>query len=84
MKLFYIRFLASAAALSFGLVAIPARADYHIVNTIQIGGDGGWDYLEPDPISRRLYVAHNDHVVVLDMDTFVVTGDIPGHRRLPV
>ncbi len=77
MKLFRLRFLASAAALSFGLAAIPAHADYHIVNTIQVGGDGGWDYLEPDPISRRLYVTHKDHVVVLDMDTLKVTGDIP-------
>jgi DNA-binding beta-propeller fold protein YncE len=77
MKLFRWRFLASAAVLSCGLAAIPAHGDYHIVNAIQVGGDGGWDYLEPDPVSRRLYVTHKDHVVVLDMDTFKVTGDIP-------
>ena len=77
MKLFHTRFLASAVALSFGLAVLPAHADYHIVNTIRIGGDGGWDYLEPDPVSRRLYVTRKDHVVVLDMDTLKVTGDIP-------
>jgi DNA-binding beta-propeller fold protein YncE len=77
MKLFHTRFFAGAAALFLGLASIPAHADYHIVHTIQVGGDSGWDYLEPDPISRRLYVTHKDHVVVLDMDTFKIIGDIP-------
>jgi DNA-binding beta-propeller fold protein YncE len=77
MKLFRTTILARAAALSFGLTVIPAHADYHVVKRIQLGGDGGWDYLEPDFISRRLYITHEDHVVVLDMDTFKVTGDIP-------
>jgi DNA-binding beta-propeller fold protein YncE len=76
MKLFHTRFLAGAAALSFGLATIPAHADYHIVDSIQVGGAGGWDYLEPDPISRRLYVTHADYVVVLDMDTLKVIGEI--------
>jgi hypothetical protein len=81
MNLLYTRFLASAAALSFGLAAIPAHADYHIVKTIRVGGDGGWDYLEPDPVSRRLYVTHEDHIVVLDMDTLKVTGDKQSPRQ---
>jgi DNA-binding beta-propeller fold protein YncE len=69
--------LSIAAALTFGFLASPAHADYHVVASILIGGAGGWDYLEPDPISRRLFVTHQDHVVVLNMDTFKVVGDIP-------
>ncbi len=42
-----------------------------------MGGAGGWDYLEPDPVSRRLYVSHDKHVVVIDMDTLKVVGDVP-------
>jgi DNA-binding beta-propeller fold protein YncE len=57
--------------------AASAHAEYHIVSRIQVGGDGGWDYLEADPIGRRLYVTHRDHVVVLDMDRLEVIGDIP-------
>jgi hypothetical protein len=83
MNLFNTRFLAGGVALSFGLAVLPAHADYHIVNTIRVGGDGGWDYLEPDPVSRRLYVTHKDHVVVLDMDTLKVIGDIPDSRGSP-
>ncbi len=71
------RLLSCAAALSLGLAAISAQADYHIVNKIQVGGAGGWDYLEPDPVSRRLYVSHDKHVVVIDMDTLKVVGDVP-------
>jgi DNA-binding beta-propeller fold protein YncE len=59
------------------LTALPAYAAYHITTTIEVGGDGGWDYLEPDPIERRLYVSHENHVVVIDMDTLKVVGDVP-------
>jgi hypothetical protein len=54
-----------------------AQAGYHIVDKIAVGGEGGWDYLEPDPVGRRLYVTHKDHVVVIDMDKLTVIGDIP-------
>lgn len=60
-----------------GFAAANANADYHIVKSIQVGGEGGWDYLEPDPIGRRLYISHEKHVVVIDMDTLKVVGDVP-------
>jgi DNA-binding beta-propeller fold protein YncE len=63
--------------ISLGFASANANADYHIVSTIQVGGEGGWDYLEPDPVSRRLYVSHEKHVVVIDMDTLKVVGDVP-------
>jgi DNA-binding beta-propeller fold protein YncE len=56
---------------------VAAHAEYHIATSIPIGGEGGWDYLEPDPIGRRLYVSHEKHVVVIDMDTLKVVGDVP-------
>jgi DNA-binding beta-propeller fold protein YncE len=59
------------------LHSLPALAEYHIVDKIQVGGEGGWDYLEPDPAGRRLYVSHENHVVVIDMDSFKVVGDVP-------
>lgn len=59
------------------VISAGARAEYHKIATIQVGGDGGWDYLEPDPVARRLYVTHKDHVVVIDMDSLQVIGDVP-------
>ena len=44
---------------------------------IQIGGEGGWDYLSVDPAAHRLYVSHATHVVVIDTQTNKVVGDIP-------
>ncbi len=34
-----------------------------------VGGTGGYDYARVDPLTRRLYVAHDTRVEVLDADT---------------
>jgi DNA-binding beta-propeller fold protein YncE len=58
------------------LVAAPATTGYHVLDTIKIGGEGGWDYLALEPSSRRLFVSHATHVVVVDVDGQKVVGDI--------
>src|SRR5579872_4203659 len=59
-------------------VALAAAATgYHVTGEIKIGGEGGWDYLTVDSAARRLYVSHNTHVVVVDIDAKKVVGDIP-------
>jgi DNA-binding beta-propeller fold protein YncE len=60
-----------------GAMALAAPTGYHITGEIQIGGDGGWDDLTADSAGRRLYVSHATHVVVVDLDTNKVVGDIP-------
>lgn len=69
--------LGGIAAMPVLVGATPAAPYYHIVARIQVGGAGGWDYLEPDVAARRLYVTHGDHVVVIDMDSLKVVGDVP-------
>ena len=59
------------------LLSESAQAAYHLISKIEVGGDSGWDYLEADPVSRRLFVTHKDHVVVINMDTLKIVGDIP-------
>jgi DNA-binding beta-propeller fold protein YncE len=63
--------LAAAAALN------AAAPNYHVVGKIQIGGEGGWDYLTVDSAAGRLYVSHATHVVVVDLEANKVVGDIP-------
>ena len=48
--------------------ASPARAQelYKFSKEIQVGGEGGWDYLSIDAPAHRLYVAHATKVVVID------------------
>ena len=67
--------LACAALVPLFIAATPTG--YHIVGEVKIGGEGGWDYLTVDSAARRLYVSHATHVVVVDLDTNKVVGDIP-------
>jgi DNA-binding beta-propeller fold protein YncE len=68
--------LAGALILA-GIAAAAGASGYHVVKTIAIGGDGGWDYVTTDSDARRVYVSHATHVVVLDADTGAKVGDIP-------
>jgi DNA-binding beta-propeller fold protein YncE len=49
-----------------------------VVNTFHIGGAKEWDYPILDSDSHRLYVACNDHVVVIDAKTGKQIGNIQG------
>lgn len=59
--------------------AAPAAgpSGYHVIKSIPVAGDTGWDYLLVDSNARRVYVSRGTHVVVLDADTYAVVGDIP-------
>ncbi len=70
--------LVAAVLLLFGVAAnINAQTGYHLIDTIQVGGDGGWDALIADPDAHRLYVSHATKVVVIDTATGKVVGEIP-------
>jgi DNA-binding beta-propeller fold protein YncE len=51
-------------------------AGYHLLKRIEIGGEGGWDYLTLDSAAHRLYVSHATRVVVIDLDKGAVVGEI--------
>jgi hypothetical protein len=69
------RTLVATALVPVLLAAAPTG--YHVSGEIKIGGEGGWDYLTVDSAARRLYVSHATHVVVVDIDSNKVVGDIP-------
>jgi DNA-binding beta-propeller fold protein YncE len=56
----------------------PSASGYHLINRIEIGGEGGWDYLTVDAAARRLYVSRSTRVMVLDADTGKAVGEIAG------
>lgn len=66
-----------AVAWSTTTATNPAATKYRVVKTIPVGGNEGWDYLFVDAASRRVYVSHGTHVVVLDADKDSIIGDIP-------
>jgi DNA-binding beta-propeller fold protein YncE len=55
----------------------PGATGYHVIKTVSIPGDEGWDYLYVDSDARRVYISHGSHVVVMNADTYAIEGDIP-------
>jgi len=49
----------------------------HMIKTYKLGGEGGWDYLEIDPESHRLFISRSTHVIVIDAESGKPLGDIP-------
>ena len=49
---------------------------YQFVTEIPIGGEGGWDILTIDSAASRLYLSHATKVVVVDLITNTVAGEI--------
>jgi hypothetical protein len=72
MKKFIIFCILAVAANSFA-----ADSGYHIIKRLKVGGEGGWDYLTVDEAARRLYISRSTHVMVIDLDTGKLVGDIP-------
>ena len=67
----------SAAAFSRAATPSPGASGYHVIKTVPVGGEGGWDYVYVDSDARRVYVSRGTHTMVLDADTYAVVGDIP-------
>jgi DNA-binding beta-propeller fold protein YncE len=64
------------------LVVIPglAQTNWEVMKTLQIGGQGSWDYLTVDPGSHRLYVPRSTHTMVIDSESGKTIADIPGQK----
>ena len=72
---------AGLAALLFstGVLAAPApKPGYHLIKTVVLGGEGGWDWVSVDAAARRVYIARGSKVVVLDADTYKQVGEVSG------
>lgn len=75
--------VAGAAALGFCAAVVPAvvqAADpspsYKITRAIPLGSGERWDFVTFDPTADRAYVAHGDHVTVVDVKTGTVAGEV--------
>ncbi len=67
---------AMIAALTF-VANLHAAAGYHVVRTIPLTDEGGWDYLTADSATDRLFVSRGDHVTVVNLKDGKVAGEIP-------
>ena len=65
------------SVLSLAATALcQADGSYQLLKEIPVGGDGGWDYASVDAAAHRLYVSHGTKVVVIDLATDKVVGEI--------
>ena len=78
-----LRILCLVASLVLPPITAPAdaagtpAAGFHLLQEIALPGEGGWDYLAVDAAARRLYVTHATRVVVVDVDSGKILGEIP-------
>ncbi len=63
--------------------ALPLESQsYHVARRYTLGGDsGGWDYLALDTVGHRLFIAHQDRIMVVDPDSGKLLGEIRGLNR---
>jgi hypothetical protein len=69
--------LLSKSASATSAAQASGRSGYHLLKKIKLGGEGFWDYLAFDPPTRRLFISRGTKVVVLNVDTEKVVGEIP-------
>src|SRR5262249_22039652 len=67
-----------ALSLTVGSVIAQSSPPYLITHTYTLGGDGGWDYIVPDPPNHRLFIARQNRVMVVDADNGSLLGEITG------
>jgi hypothetical protein len=74
----WVLLMAGVSSVAFAVLAIaaPQSSGYHLVKKVTLGGEGGWDYLNVDTDTHRVFISHGTHMVVVDPDGNVV-GDIP-------
>jgi DNA-binding beta-propeller fold protein YncE len=53
---------------------------YKITQTFTLGGDGGWDYIVPEPASHRLFIGRQNRVMVVDENSGMLLGEVTGLR----
>ena len=62
------------------MAASAAGADYKVVKTWKLGGEGGWDYLTADGGEVGLFISRGTRVMVVDTTSGKQIGEIPDTR----
>src|SRR5258706_2465130 len=62
--------------------ALPLLAQspvaYHVTRTYALGGDGGWDYIVPEPAQHRVFIGRTNRVMVVDEENGKLLGEVTG------
>ena len=55
-----------------------SKSGYHLLKKLEVGGEGGWDYLILDNASKRLFIARSTHADVVDAESGKKLGEVSG------
>jgi DNA-binding beta-propeller fold protein YncE len=69
-----------ALVLTLAAAALLAQSasTYRITHTYPLGGEGSWDYVVPDPLNHRIFIARQTRVMVVDQDSGKLLGEVTG------
>src|SRR5579864_4292267 len=74
----YMRNIVLVLTLIAATSLLAQTSSYRITHTYTLGGDGGWDYVVPDPPNHRLFIARQNRVMVVDEDSGKLLGEVTG------
>ncbi|HVT49228.1 MAG TPA: hypothetical protein VHD57_15675 [Vicinamibacterales bacterium] len=63
---------------STSIALAQTGSPYRVIHTYTLGGDGGWDYLVPDPPNHRIFIGRQNRVMVVDENTGALLGEVAG------
>jgi hypothetical protein len=63
---------------STSIALAQTGSPYRIIHTYPLGGNGGWDYLVPDPPNHRIFIGRENRVMVVDENTGALLGEVMG------
>ena len=55
-----------AFILCLSATLLAQAVGYHVTKTYELGGEGGWDYIVPQPSAHRVYIGRTNRVMVVD------------------
>ena len=58
------------------VMSAQSASSYRVTHTYELGGTERWDYVVPDPLAHRLYIARQTRVMVVDEDTGKLLGEV--------
>jgi hypothetical protein len=61
---------------SLVVAALQGGSGYHVETRYPVPGNGGWDYVNIDTATRRLYLSHGTEVNVVDADSGKLIGTV--------
>lgn len=67
-----------ALAVSAACAAAASSTGYAVLQRYALGGTGKWDYLTVDATTQRLYIARANRVMVMNMQTGKLIGEVSG------